>query len=494
MEFSGRTRIYTDETKINELNIRKIVENAMSIHDKNVIEIEELYRIEKNQQVLVREKEVRPEINIVATDPIPSQIVDFKQGYEHGKPIFYIQRANVDSGNANNNDAEVKKDDLRIATLNEMMRECKKASLDSKMARDIKICGLGYRYVTPNQGYLSPFKIYTLNPARTFVIYSNDAFCEPVVAVTYTVNKETQVKKFGCWTKEAYYEFNTADSKGGIKKSANIIGKIPIIEYINNYDIMGSFEKELPLIEAYNVITSDRVNDVCQQVQSILWLHNTKLDKEEKEKLAEGGVIQTQANADGKDAKIEYVNAPLKQADIQTLSTDIKTRILESAGVPKLSEGSNSTGEAMRVTNGWHTAETQAKTSELTWRESEDRMLEVCLAIINYSNTKINDISTLKLSDIDYDMHRSENYDIVSRVNAFVTLTDRGFDISKSALYCKITDDPLQYALDSAEMVDKLRFARIDRNTSLDSENALNEANTSENKTSESIQPSTVKF
>lgn len=91
MEFSGRTRIYTDETKINELNIRKIVENAMSIHDKNVIEIEELYRIEKNQQVLVRDKEVRPEINIVATDPIPSQIVDFKQGYEHGKPIFIFR-------------------------------------------------------------------------------------------------------------------------------------------------------------------------------------------------------------------------------------------------------------------------------------------------------------------------------------------------------------------------------------------------------------------
>lgn len=485
MEFKGRTRIFTDVSEINQSNIRKIVDAAMVTHEANAISIQKLYDIEKNQQSLGREKTIRPEIDVQATDPIASQIVDFKQGYEHGTPIFYTQRARVDAENTTVADADA--DDKRIATLNEMMRECKKASKDSKMARDIKICGTGYRYIAvrkKNSRYLSPFEIYTLNPLRTFIIYSNDVYCRPLVAVTYTVNKDKQTKHFGCWTENAYYEFDT-ETTNGVSAVANQIGRIPIVEYINNYDIMGSFEKELPLIDAYNIVTSDRVNDVCQQVQSILWLHNTKLDQEGKEKLVEGGVIQTEANADGKDAKIQYVNAPLRQSDIQTLASSLKERILESAGVPKLSEGSNSTGEAMRVTNGWHTAETQAKTSELTWREAEDATIEVCLSIIDKSNVTINGVNELRLADIDYDMHRSENYDILSRVNAFATLTNLGADISKSAMYCKITDDPLQFALDSQDNINKIRFANL---------NGTTEVIDVEDKTTESIQPSTVRY
>lgn len=504
---SGRRRIYTDETSITIKNVRKVVLDALTTHEMNVPDIQLLDKIEKNDQDLVRDKDVRPEINIIATDPIASQIVDFKQGYEHGRPIMYVQRAKVDSENPDGIVKLSEEDDLRIATFNEMMRECKKSSKDSKLSRDIKTYGVGYRYVDikrKNNGGISPFELYTLNPERTFVIYSNNVFGEPIAAVTFTENATTKDKRFGVWTDDFYYEFYKNDNKTPIKQSANQIGMIPIVEYINNYDIMGSFEKEIPLIDAYNVVTSDRVNDICQQVQSILWLHNTKLDDEQKAQLVDGGVIQTQANADGKDAKIQYVNAPLKQSDVQTLASSLKERILESAGVPKLSEGNNSTGEAMRVTNGWHTAETQAKTSELTWRESEDRMIEVCLQIIKISDVNINDVSSLKLSDLDYDMHRSENYDIVSRVNAFVTLTDRGCDIEKSANYCKITDDPLQFALDSKQNMDKLRFAKLSDNSTTDTEKAENEQNNAsdgvnteldmEKPTESSMKPTTIKF
>lgn len=480
---NGRKRIYADVDAINADNVRQVVEKAMIVHTMNALDLKILYDIEKNIQELSREKEIRPEINVIATDPIASQIVDFKQGYEHGKPINYVQRANIDSTNAYGNENVTRADDLRIATLNEMMRECKKASKDGKLARDIKIGGIGFRYIVPNKkdNALSPFDICILNPMTTFVIYANDVFQTPLAGVTYTESSETQIKKFGVWTIDNYFEFDTSDNKNGIKSVANTTRKIPIIEYINNHDIMGSFEKELPLIDAYNIVTSDRVNDVCQQVQSILWLHNTELDKESKEKLVDGGVIQTKANADGKDAKIQYVNAPLRQADIQTLASSLKERILESAGVPKLSEGNNSTGEAMRVTNGWHTAETQAKTSELTWRESEDATLEVCLAFIQGANVDINDVATLKLSDIDYDMHRSENYDIVSRVNALATLVDRGFDLEKSVAICKVTDDPLQFAMDSKDGVDKLRYSGLSTEVE-------------KPKTEESIQPDTVAY
>lgn len=478
----GRRKIYTDEKEITLENVRRIVLDAVSTHDANSIDIKYLFDVAKGDMELSRVKEIRPEIDIKAIDPIASQIVDFKVGYENGTPISYIQRASVDSGNASGELDITAKDDLRIITLNEMMRDIKKASKDLKLANNIKKCGLGYRFIYPEKKKvgISPFNIAILNPLRTFCIYSNDVFCSKIASVTYTESKNTNIRTYGVWTDDWYFEFNTAQPETPVKAVVNQIGINPIIEYDNNDDIMGSFEKELPLIDSLNVVTSDRVNDICQQVQSILWIHNAKLDDQQKEELVNGGVIQTQQNADGKDAKIQYVTAPLKQNEIQTLADTLRERILESAGVPKLSEASNTTGEAMRVTNGWHTAETQAKASELMWRMAEDETLEVCLAIIRNSAENINDVASLKLSDIDYKVHRSENYDIISRVNAFVTLTDRGFDLVKSATYCKITDDPQQFIMDSKADVDKMRF----KESSVEIED----------KTVESIQPDTVAF
>lgn len=477
--YKGRKRIYTDETEVNISNVRKITLDALTKHEVNAMDISELFKIAKSEMDLVRKKEIRPEIDIKAIDPVASQIIDFKVGFEHGTPISYIQRANIDVANSTGKLEVIQKDDLRIATLNEMMRECDKSSKDLKLAECIKKCGVGYRFIYANKkrGALSPFNIAILNPLRTFVIYSNDVYCKPMAAVTYTVLEMTQVKRFGVWTENSYFEFDQTDNNP-VKETRNPIGLIPIIEYDNNDDIMGSFEKQIDLINALNVVTSDRVNDIAQTVQSILWLHNTKLDEQQKDALVDGGVIQTQQTADGKDAKIQYVNAPLNQTEIQTLSSSLKERILESAGVPKLSEATNTTGEAMRVTNGWHTAETQAKISELMWRASEDETLEVCIAFIRNSNENPNDIQSLSLRDIDYKMYRSENYDITSRVNSFATLVNLGCDLTKSATFCKITDDPEQFILDSREKMEEIR--------STDKE--------VEDKTPESIQPSTVKF
>ena len=115
------------------------------------------------------------------------------------------------------------------------------------------------------------------------------------------------------------------------------------------------------------------------------------------------------------------------------------------------------------------------------WRASEDETLEICLEFIKKSNMNPNDVATLSLRDIDYKMYRSENYDILSRVNAFATLVNMGADLVKSAAYCKITDDPEQFIMDSKDGIDKIRFS-------------ANEKVEIEDKTVESIQPDTVAF
>lgn len=59
------------------------------------------------------------------------------------------------------------------------------------------VCGVGYRLVLPNSGDgktiddEQPFKVASLDPRRTFVVYTNDAFHEPLYAVTYVMDDVT---------------------------------------------------------------------------------------------------------------------------------------------------------------------------------------------------------------------------------------------------------------------------------------------------------------
>ena len=62
---------------------------------------------------------------------------------------------------------------------------------------------------------------------------------------------------------------------------AHFKGEVPLIEYQNNKLALGDYELQIPLIDAYNVLMSDRVTDKEQFVDAILALYGTLLSDEE---------------------------------------------------------------------------------------------------------------------------------------------------------------------------------------------------------------------
>ena len=102
---------------------------------------------------------------------------------------------------------------------------------------------------------------------------------------------------------------------------------------------MGCFEKFISEMEAVNIVTSDRVNDLSQHVQAILWLHNCIVDEQQKGKLQEGGLLVTKSTGDGKEPKVQFVRVlPEVQSEVQTLATSMIDRILQKANVPRRQE------------------------------------------------------------------------------------------------------------------------------------------------------------
>lgn len=455
----GRKVIYTDEIEITDENICKIVQETFNIHKMNSKAQKQLFDYEKGKQpILDRTKDIRPEINHKLVDNEASKIVDFKLGYEFGNPINLVQRAKVEPCKGNKQD-KLSDDDIKIALLNEMFVEEDKESKDNKCARDFLVSGLGYKMALAkkNVNGVAVFDYVIPNPLTTYIVRTNDVFRKKILGVTYSVSEKGKRIRLGAYTDDSYYYFDGTFKEFAFKEE-NGIGKIPIVEYAYNHDRMCCFEKVIPLINYKNIVNSDRLNDVSQHVQSLLWMNDCELEDEDKQKVADnGGLVITRTTPEGKTPIIEYISQVLNQSEIQTFADYLKDQIMEQAGVPtKGDAGGGSTGSAMSLSNGWATAEQLAKITESIYKQSEMEFLDLVLTIIKNSNdVKNNDIKKLELSDIGIKFARNKTYDLGTKVNALATLLNAGVDGLRAFEVIDLFADTQQAFLDSREHIEK---------------------------------------
>ncbi|MCI8338145.1 MAG: phage portal protein [Lachnospiraceae bacterium] len=473
MELSGRKRIYTDETVIDETNILSVLNDALITHMENSNEIAYLLKYEKGYQPLKREKVIRPEIDVKVTDNVANEVTEFKLGYNWGNPIIYVQHGNNDlSGNDSG------RDDNAVSMLSEMFREEGKASLDQELARYIEICGVGYRFIRIKREYDggSVFQMAILNPMFAFVVYSNDAFRVPMMACTFRITK-SGVRYYTCYTRDAVYEIRDGvtiingvekvDEKGkkvitnGKGGEANPLGIIPIVEYNRSHDRTGCFERQISDMDNLNILVSDFTNDVAQTTQAVWWANDIELPKDEDgktKKVKAGQWILSKTTGAGNKPQIQALAFVY---DYQGILDDIKYRrdvILQKCDVPLRSEpGGGSTGTAMSMSSGWSDADCSANKESQIIEASEIQTLRVVKKIIDLSSDIPEDspLKKLRISDIDIKFVRNKNYDMATKANTFATYVSHGVYGRHAMQLSDMGGDIEQIWLDSKEGVEK---------------------------------------
>ena len=371
MAMYGRRVIYTDEKQIDRRNVVNVLNRAMIAHAANRGEIEYLYNYYRGDQpILHRTKEIRKEINNRIVENRANEIVSFKVGYLMGEPVQYVSRDAKDSADAD-----------ALNMLNRYMYANGKAALDKELADWFTICGTAYRMVLPAMGEDAedaPFKIYTLNPKRTFVVYWSGLGNEPVMGV-YIVAKQDGNELYCVYTKDRYFEIENGTTI--LLERSHSMNAVPIIEYPANMSRQGAFETVLPILDALNNIASNRVDGVEQFIQSLLVLTNADITSDQyNEMLKEGGLLLP---ADG-DAK--YLTQELNQTQTQTMVDYMYQTVLTICGMPSMSDGGTSDSSnngAVILKNGWQSAEARAKDTELMFKQSEKRFLKIALSIAN---------------------------------------------------------------------------------------------------------------
>lgn len=382
MRLHGRRRLVTDFDRITAENVKEALGQAMARHVLNEREIRYLFNYYRGiQPVQERVKDVRPDITYNTVINHASEIVSFKVSYLLSDPVVYVSRKS----------GENERDEVseRIRRFNDYMHLAGKQACDKEIADDFTICGQAYRMTLANPEYPQdsecPLEITTLNPATTGVVYRNTAakHSEAVFAFTYV---DRGAKAGGrittVWTPEYIFTLN----RGEVHQTSNPMGRIPVVEYVNNEFRLGAFEPVLDLLNDANVLESNRIEATEQNVQSLMWFNDVDLDDDQVSRLRDkpNAFVFTRTIKNSTAPNIKNIAVDMQQADQQVLSNDLYKKILTIVGMPSTGDGNTSDSSnngSTIVRNGWQHAEARAKDTATLWQRSDREFLKIALQL-----------------------------------------------------------------------------------------------------------------
>ena len=245
-----------------------------------------------------------------------------------------------------------------IAPLLDLLKYTDSDTQDIDLAQKASIFGVAYEFIY-NDADGKP-RLYAPDPRQAFVIYDDTVEQKPVAGVYYYelregfTNRVTGYSVYLCDSVSVRHFLTDTGftAKGDVTEKLHGMGGVPLIEIYNNSTCSGDFEPVLSLIDAYNVLQSDRVNDKEQFVEAILLikgftLGDTNAEKTESYKaIRDNGMMELDA-----DGSAEWLTRQFDEESVEVLRKSLEQDIHKFANVPCMSDesfGGNASGVAMR--------------------------------------------------------------------------------------------------------------------------------------------------
>lgn len=423
------------------------VNEAISIHVKNTIDMDYLYFYRRNiTPIYEKTKEIRPEINnMISFGGIAGQIVDFKNGYFLTQPATYIPRKGKEAT------AEI------VSELNEYLYRSGKHDVDNELVDWFHTVGKADLFVRSVDDPEMPFEVSALDPRSAFVVRSTEPGNKPVYA-GYIVVRGDDVfvdvwDKRNCFrmrgTKTGRlttpYEDYICTVSEIIDVLPNPLNDIPIIEYQYNSVWMSAFELALPLIDAISQIQSDRLDGIDQFIQSLLVFYNCELGEDENgdpitpSYVRAAGALFLKSVGENK-ADLKEISSQLDQSQTQVAINSLYETILSICGMPTTSASfpGDSTGLAIELKDGWQICEMTARNTEDLFKKSNRQFDKIIVNIL-----KGKGILDINLSDFELHFTRNELRAVQSKAQALQTLLAAGLHPTLALAKSGISADPV---------------------------------------------------
>lgn len=267
-------------------------------------------------------------------------ISDIAVGYVFGDPVKYEGEG--------------------IEEIIEVFKQGDIVSHDAEMGKDLSIFGVARElyYMTSDDNPIP--KAATIDPREIFLVVDDTVEYKSLFGVHYyekrDINNDLVGYYVNVYTERYIYRYLVKDLDSVdyelLGQEEHYFGGVPIVEFWNNEEQQGDFEQQISLIDAYNVLMSDRVNDKEQLVDAILKIKGASLGDNEEEAgrtinlLKKYKVLELPNEADA-----EWLVKNLSESDVEVLREAIRDDIHQFSLVPNLTDknfAGNASGVAIK--------------------------------------------------------------------------------------------------------------------------------------------------
>lgn len=339
-----------DKYDENAIDKKLVVELIKRHRDKIVPKIKKNMRYyDANQKILTRKKSDKNTPNNKIICNHAKDISDTATGYFMSSAItFKCSDVSMD-----------------LDTLTDAFDTGNVDEVDHDNALDMSRAGIAFEYVYAKESDTT-VKSKNLDPTHTFIVVDDTIEENELFAVYYEITKDDSTGnsqyRAQVMTENLKYSFvllsdGTDITANAPKPEQHYMLSLPVIVYQNNKDCIGDFEQQISLIDAYNVLMSDRVNDKEQFLNSLLVLYGSRLADDAIDEagrtevskalkvLKDNGFLEMPI-----DGKAEYIARTLDENGVETLRKALKEDIYSLSHVPNMSDESfagNASGVAM---------------------------------------------------------------------------------------------------------------------------------------------------
>lgn len=316
-----KNAIYTNE-EVNTVLVEKLIKK----HSAERLQMLGDYYEGKHHAILDRkESKNRPNNKIV--NGYPAYIVDMFTGYSTGNPVSYTSV---------NNDYMTALQD--VFNLNDEQDQ------NSELAKECSIKGLAYEIVYTDENANIRFDM--LESDEVITVYDTKLNPELRFAIRlYAVDEFNYVEVY---TDREVIKYLDDGGLTEINRYVHNLQEVPVIEYINNSNLTGDFENVLSLIDAYDIIQSDSLNDSEQFADAYLILENalgTESDDLDNMREQRAFVLP-------KDGKVYYLTKDINDTVQENIKDRLNKDIHKFSGVIDVTDentfGADTSGVAFR--------------------------------------------------------------------------------------------------------------------------------------------------
>lgn len=253
-----------------------------------------------------------------------------------------------------------------ITALTDALEQAGADEADGDNGLDLSIYGLAYEYIYTKPGGTG-LVTKNLSPENTFMVYDDTIEQNELFGVYYYARKDDTEQAVPTYvatvlTQNYKYILDIQDINGPQAlleaPEPHFKGEVPIIEYLNNKLAIGDYELQIPLIDAYNALMSDRITDKEQFIDSILAIYGTLLGDEDLEEEGDGKGKEKAMKRLKKEkllempdaSKAEYLIRTFDETGVEILKKAIEQDIHKFSHIPCMTDesfGGNVSGVAM---------------------------------------------------------------------------------------------------------------------------------------------------